>query len=184
MSEILLACLAIAVLVAGVIVLAVLVCRLADWGLLPPSPTTEETAQAQAEHLQRLRNPKFDELAKLYAAPIPRTLKELYECTDLLTRENFELVDTRRNARDGDSFVRTFLPADGRTVSEAWFEEWNDRFPFADDGFGNYYWIPIKSDSGDDPPVWFTDHDGGETWQVADTLSSFLARPIRRDVVC
>jgi hypothetical protein len=144
MSEAWIACSAIAALLVGMLALAVLVCWLADCRRYEPEPSGPELALARADHLQRLRSPKFEELARAYQTAVPRALRELYERPELVLQERICLVDVQQPG--SDSFVARFLPADARTVFEAWFGEWEDRFPFAEDDFGNYYSIPMTTE--------------------------------------
>ena len=126
--------------------------------------------------IRRLENPKFHELEH-QLGEFPDQLKQLYTQTDLLVQENFVFV----GPDNSDRYIMTFLPADLKTVNDCWFQIGDKHFPFAEDDFGNYYFVEIKQEKSSLCPVYFISHDGdGRSVNIAESLREFITRPIKK----
>lgn len=118
----------------------------------------------------RVRRPQIDELEKHFRSTVPADMAWLYSSGPVTMRN----VHIRSELQpDHEYEIDRFLPADVKNVEETWFDIGDGRFPFAIDGFGNYFLIDMKPQSP--TPVFYVDHDGGSVWPVAHSLRSWLA---------
>jgi hypothetical protein len=107
-----------------------------------------------------------------FKAPVPEELRWLYEKSGYVLRRDLCLKEPKKE--EPELFIQHFQPADKRTLEEAWFGLWETNFPFASDDFGNYYFVSVNADNAA-KCLLFIDHDGGDTWKVADSTREFLS---------
>jgi hypothetical protein len=123
---------------------------------------SEQEQKARFE--QRRLQPDYAAFKSHYGCEPPLSLRQLY--------------GDRETLLDGDFEIR--LPSSRRPWSVAWFEPmeldtWADIegfYAFANDGCGNLYIVALQ---GDDPEVFFLDHETGEREALGVCLSQFLA---------
>jgi SMI1/KNR4 family protein SUKH-1 len=172
--------------IVALVVVAAVICWAFAWvslglGLLfgrfgrQPEDTPEE-------YRARRREPPLDVLAAHFGAPVPESLKGLYRNIDLLEQQNFILTDPAGADPDRGHSIDQFLPADNKALEEIPRRLKEPLFPFASDGFGNYYCVPIQREAQEPCPVYFWDprrRTTPEEMKIADSLDEFLARPRR-----
>ena len=135
----------------------------------------EELERRLAEFDARLASPKWAELERHFGAPTPRDLQRLYT-QPLIRGQNIETRTPQADGHDREDFIASFCPADLRSVEEASWVVTSKEFPFANDGFGNYYTVAFDQDSGRPSRVRFHSHEGGDIEDVGATLDEFLDR--------
>lgn len=156
-----------------VVGLAVLILRFVDRFTLGPPMTPEQQAEHERQLMQRLHRPRWDELEDHFGFAMPRSLRALYSNPDRLEHVPCYVVPPESTDPDEQHFIAQFEPADVQTVREVWFPIGENRFPFASDDFGNYFYVELVPDA-EDAPVFFVDHDGGDVSLVAKSLTEFL----------
>ena len=104
---------------------------------------------------------------------MPASLVSLYRDEREILRGDFSVAASPDAAEENRWDIAFYMPADLRSVKEAW-PGTEKYFAFADDGCGNGYLVNPRLS---DPPVLFNDHDTGELSQVADRLSDFMRWP-------
>jgi hypothetical protein len=140
----------------------------------------EELQRRLKEFDARLASPKWTELERHFGAPAPRDLQGLYT-QPLVCAQSLETRTPRATGRDREDFIAWFCPADLRTVEEASWVVQSKEFPFANDGFGNYYVVAFGQDPAQPSRVRFHSHEGGGVEDVGASLDEFLgrARPVK-----
>ena len=119
--------------------------------------------EQRARFEQRQLQPDYSAFTSHYGCEPPAPLRRLYE--------------ERDNVLDADFEVH--LPSSRRPWSVAWFEPMEDGtwpdiegcYSFANDGCGNLYIVSVR---GDDPEVFFLDHETGKREALGVSLSQFL----------
>ena len=101
----------------------------------------------------------------------------LYCDEELVTQTDFYIAV---EGGDTDHYVRWFLPMSASTFeqSAAWLGPL--RFAFAEDDFGNCFYLDLSQGGVETHPVLFLDHDGGDVSVVAESLTAFRQGTIRR----
>jgi len=122
---------------------------------------------------ERLEHPNFAELESQFASTIPDELRWLYRETDLLTKRNVRINSELEAGHEYE--IDHFLPADMKAIEEVWFDIGEKRFPFAIDGFGNYFFIEVGGGQEKPTTVFYIDHDGGGVWPIAHSLKGWLS---------
>jgi SUKH superfamily protein len=172
--------------VAVLVVAGFIVCLLLDWthagisGLR--ARLRPESRETPAEYAARLHSPQFRVLETHFGGLVPESLTRLYQNADLLQQGDFEFVDPESPDPESSDYISRFLPADRKALEEIGWDLGGPFFPFAADGFGNYYCVRIEGDAKEACPVYFWDHEipaTGEEMKIADSLDEFLARPRR-----
>jgi hypothetical protein len=135
----------------------------------------KKATAAKGSHEQRLKKPKFDELEKHFGRTFPQDLKALYDNSEEIRRENFQVAARSADGSETVWNIAFYQPADLEGVREA-FPKTNEVFEFANDGSGNGYTIDPALDN---PPVMFYDHETAKWDKVADNFSTFIAMPRR-----
>ena len=139
-----------------------------------PLPSREQAAEHAREFSKRLLSPQIAELERHYGHKLPVALCALYENTALLQRTDFYVVPPDSHDETDHHYIQRFEPADLQTLNESWFPAVSKRFPFAIDDFGNSYFV-VPGDRPTDCPVYYWNHDGGDEYQIADSLATFLS---------
>ncbi|HUS39387.1 MAG TPA: SMI1/KNR4 family protein, partial [Pirellulales bacterium] len=147
--------------------------RLVDRFTLGPSLTPEQHAENDRRFQQRLFQPQWPELERHFGSPMPASLRDLYSNRDLLARSSFYVVPPGSTSEDKHHFIARFEPADMQALNDVWFPIGDNRFPFASDDCGNYFYVELNPGSKD-MPVFFVDHDGGDVSRVAESFADFL----------
>jgi hypothetical protein len=136
--------------------------------LRKPKLPSEESVRRYRE---RLLNPRWEELEERFGQAIPARIKNLYTRTELISRRDIHL----RNENGKTYHIAEFLPADVETLSGIWSElKKSNNFPFANDSFGDCYYIPFTGDKSEECPVMYYRHDGSDFELVSRSLDEFL----------
>ena len=150
-----------------VIGLAVIFLKIVD-RLTIGSNSPKARANAARQFQARLLAPNFAELEQHYGCKLPKSLKHLFSDARLVLLTNLEVY-----GQGGDSeavwHIAWFYPMD-EIPNDALFESLN-YLAFADDGFGNCYFIDPKLE---DPAVQFHEHETGELSYVTNHLSDLV----------
>lgn len=142
------------------------------WNRVP----SEELARRRVEYIERLRHPRWDELESHFKSLPAQELLALYD-SELVLREDITFLCPTENDPENEECVANFTPADLRSVVDASWVVGDQRLPFAEDAMGNYYTV----DFGTAAHVRFHMHDGGDSWEVAATLQSFVTNMTNRE---
>jgi len=167
--------------VAVIVAIAVAILRLVDRITIGRPKTPEERAAEERQFRKRLLDPQWQELEKRFASPIPLVLRDFYANHSRLLQTAFYVVPPNGLKESEDHFIQRFEPADLQTVTEVWFPIGNNRFPFASDDFGNYYFAEGVNDRTSSLPVFFIDHDGGDISRIANSFEEFVSWPTRKE---
>jgi hypothetical protein len=165
-----------------IVLLGGLVCLLGEWitaGIVALYYRWRPSKEGPEEYAARLRSPRFDVLEVRFGGPVPDSLKRLYRNQELLAQVDFRLIDPIDAHTDPGHSIAWFLPADRKARDEVLWELGESLFPFAQDGFGNYYCVRIQGDPQGPCSVYFWDHEVPSTLEemkIADSLDEFLAR--------
>lgn len=141
----------------------------------PRKPTPAEREASQRDYEARLLKPQWSALSALAGtAPVPETLRELYQDRDLVLSTDLDVVDARLGSgADAVWSVDRFCPADRDAIAAQWQELPRKSFTFAECD-GDPYYVILGGSAPDGGPVYHLYHDGGETVTVAPTLALFL----------
>lgn len=135
----------------------------------------KKKSAAEMEFEQRVKEPKFDELEKHFGRAFPQCIKALYDNSDEISRQNFQVIAKLANDDETIWNIAYYEPADLQSILDGW-EGTKEVFEFANDGCGNIYALdPLL----DNPPVMFRDHEIGEWEKVSDSFSQFMSMPRR-----
>lgn len=132
----------------------------------------QRDAALESKFRERLLQPQWNELERRFGFAMPQSLHALYSDHSTLLRRSFYIVPPESTTESDHHFVERFEPADVQTL-ETWFPVGENRFPFASDDFGNYYYVQLDPAS-EDTPIFFVDHDSGDILPVADSLDELL----------
>ena len=133
-----------------------------------PKPPSE---QSILRYRERLLNPRWDELEEHFGQTIPEPLKNLYEQTTLLTRQDVVF----RESASKEWHVAEFYPADKETLDGIWPDLQKSKiFPFAFDSFGDCYYVELAGKESNRCPVMYYHHDGSDVERVSKSLEEFL----------
>jgi len=137
------------------------------------SPNGADDREDDRQLHDRLEHPKFDELEQQFVSTMPGELRWLYRQGHLVAKRNIRIMSELQAEHEYE--IDHFLPADARTLKELWFDIGARRFPFAVDGFGNYFFIELHDRQGQPTTVFYIDHDGGDVRPIAQSLKSWFS---------
>jgi hypothetical protein len=164
-------------IVAGGVVVLLLVAAMLI--MIPNRVSTSGRADDREGDRQlddRLKHPLFDEVEAEFESRLPEDLRWLYGQPDLISKRNIRIKGGIETAHEYE--IDHFLPVDLKTLRDLWFDIGKRRFPFAIDGFGNYFFIDLHDGHAEatTSPVFYIDHDGGAVWPVAHSLRNWLSQ--------
>jgi hypothetical protein len=132
-----------------------------------PKPPPRESIE---RYLQRLLNPRWDELRDYFGQTVPRPLANLYDQKELIIRHDVIFSETPNK----EWHVAGFYPADKGTLDAIWPElKKSKAFPFAFDSVGDCYFVAAGNESSG-CPVMYYHHDGGGVELVSKSLDEFI----------
>lgn len=133
----------------------------------------ERIQKEDADYLDRLINPKFEEVEEHFGKELPDFLKQFFQDKRQVLRSDF-LVGV---ADDLGVHISHFRPCDQRSISEmSEAYQIDPRFmPIASDGGDLEYFV---DPSGEDPPLMQFDAEDN-TWKELASCRAFLAAILR-----
>jgi hypothetical protein len=165
------------VLVLGVLVLALAFVMMLAWfinkilfALLFPGKTAQHFRALAADASSLLLQPDLTAFHSYYGFPAPDQLRALYSDADFVTRTNFCIASEPDSA---GYYIKRFLPMSVSTMEVSSMSLGLGRFAFAEDDFGNFFYLDLSEAVTGIQQVLFMDHDGGEVQIVADSLEAF-----------
>ena len=142
-----------------------------NWLLARFRKPKRPSAESIRRYRERLLNPRWDELQKHFGHTLPEPLKNLYEQTALITRQDMVF----RESAGKEWHVAEFCPADKETIDQLWPDLKKSKiFPFAFDSFGDCYYVDLASKESNRCPVMYYHHDGSDVELVSESLEEFL----------
>lgn len=160
---------------AVVVLLMIERCRSAGWERWKREHP--ELVFGSPEYLERFRNPDFAAFEEVLGMPLPDSFKELHLSNKIPCAKEIVLVPESAVDFDDTWTICALYPADQEFLSHEWDQNDIDarRIPFAYDGFGGIYYMPLDETSNGDCPVYHYHYDGDVRIRVADSLNQFLS---------
>lgn len=139
--------------------------------------TAEEREAGRKAWIDRLRQPRFEEVEKICGGAVPKRLRLAFEQGEVILRKEVEFTATDGDSKEHFYWIAEFVPLDreGQTHSTD-LTAFGRGCCFAADGCGNFYWTPVSDKQQDDAPVFFACHDPYGNEKVADSLEQFFSR--------
>jgi len=155
------------------IIICLAIDRLCAPKVAPPGAAESNGAVTARELFERrLLNSQVELVEEYYGRPFPAALRDLYRNSELLRKR--DLVYRPAGMDDPEGWtVSSFLPADLAALQDAWFRIGAERFPFAEDEYGNSFCVHMDTDA-DPRAVYYVDEDGEEIEEAAASVEAFL----------
>lgn len=148
----------------AVVALAIAICWL--WDRVTRGPWSQE------EYDRRLLNPDFAALERHFECTMPQAIREFYADSELILKSDFLIRS--RNAPEVEEFdIACFVPADAEQM-ETWWPPAERKFIIANSVCGDPYYVELPLTQPNPLPVYVLYHDGGDTFNVADSLEEFM----------
>ncbi len=145
------------------------------------SSRRETSAQREARlkaWRERLLDPNPEEIEALRGGMLPQKLLDMYADSNLVLSHDFDVLSTERDPKAKSWSISEFLPLHKQDQESTWdLSEFGKACCFANNGMGDFYWVPMSSERLDEAPVYIIWHDGWDNEKVADSLGEFLSWP-------
>jgi hypothetical protein len=127
---------------------------------------------------ERLLDPNPEEVEALRGGMLPHKLLDMYADSNLVLSQDFDVCPAGRDPNVKPWRIGEFLPLRKQDQQSTWdLTEFGKACCFANNGMGDFYWVPMSPERLGDAPVYIIWHDGWNNEKVADSLSEFLSWP-------
>jgi hypothetical protein len=127
---------------------------------------------------QRMLNPNPGEVESLCGGLLPQMLVSMYNDKELISHDRFGIYPSQKNAEGSVLWIEDFVPLtaqDQKRTCQS--NDFGMGCCFAEDGAGNFFWVPVNESRQIDAPVFLTGPDFRSSLRVADSLYEFLHWP-------
>ena len=138
----------------------------------------KEAARAAewATHIAKVQRPRWDTVERILGHAVPDVLRALYADRDLVGSSDVLVFDPARGHERSEAWwISQFTPADVGALVPELESIPPGSFSFANNAFGDPYYVRLGELSDGDGPVLVHHLDGGDTELVAPSLRTFLS---------